>query len=112
MNGLAEMALSRGDLSWPSESGAADVVWRFRGSHGDRGLEGHVGALPTAFVGLDYPNPDGSHATCLNSKIASLEVRVLSKRGVWRLDRTLTARGLAALEIGLRGDTHGIAIRA
>ncbi|MBT9557280.1 MAG: hypothetical protein IV100_14670 [Myxococcales bacterium] len=97
VNGLTEMVRARSTLE--------DLTWRFRAHSGEQGLEGHFSADPEQFVGLPYPNPDGPGAICLNSKIASGEVRVLEHHGgVWRLGETFTTTRLAALEIGYTGD--------
>ena len=56
------------------------------------------------FVGLFYPNPDGTICHCLNSKLARAEIR-------WRFPtahRTLRVFARAALEIGTRDPRHGV----
>jgi hypothetical protein len=101
VNGWVEMVRATSDLE--------GLRWRFRGSTGDWGIEGLFKAAPDRFVGLNYQDPDGIKTACLNSKIADGELRILRRdNGVWRLERSLTARGTAALEIGLKNETRGV----
>ncbi len=103
INGWSEMVRATSDLR--------GLRWRFRGSRGDRGLEGVFSAPPERFVGLNYENPGGDKIHCLNSKIADGELRLLRRdAGIWRLERSLTARATAALEIGQKDETHGVRI--
>ena len=94
-----------------TESALDGLRWRFRGTHGTRSVEGVFRAGPERFVGVNYEDPDGTITHCLNSKIADGEVRILHRnQHVWRLHRTLRSRASAALEIGLKQETHGVRI--
>jgi hypothetical protein len=75
--------------------------WRFhaRGARAD--VQGELWADTEDFVGLFYPNPDGTQLYCLNSKIAHAEVTL---RIDGRAPRTLRS-SRAALEI-MTGDPH------
>ncbi len=86
-----------------------ELRWRFRGKQGNRGIEGWFQAPPERFVGVHYEDPSSTISNCLNSKIADGQVRLLHKdNGVWKLKTLYVARATAALEIGLKGITHGV----
>jgi hypothetical protein len=78
--------------------------WRFRGRGGRLAIEGEMWADTDDFVGLFYPNPDGTVCYCLNSKLASAE---LTLRLEGRPPRTLRSRR-AALELATRDPHHGV----
>lgn len=85
------------------------LTWHFRGEQGGRALEGHFTATPEHFVGINYSDPDGTVTHCLNSKVASGEVRFLKKMGgVWQLERVAQTKFAAALEIGVKNETRGV----
>jgi hypothetical protein len=87
-----------------------DVAIRARS--GDRRLEARFTAPAERFVGVDCADPDGRVAHRLQTKIADGELRVYAREaGVWRETLALRADGTAALEVGTRGDTHGVRIR-
>ena len=75
---------------------------------GDKGrrveVAGEMWADTEDFVGLFYPNPDGTICHCLNSKLAHAEVTL---RIEGRPPRTLRSER-AALEIGTRDPNHGV----
>lgn len=77
---------------------------RFRGRSRDVEIDGEMWAESDDFVGLFYPNPDGTMCHCLNSKLARAEVRLALFRGP---PRTLRS-SRAALEIGTRDPGHGV----
>ncbi len=77
---------------------------RFRGRSRDVEIDGEMWAESDDFVGLFYPNPDGTMCHCLNSKLARAEIR-LTLAG--RAPRTLRS-SRAALEIGTRDPGHGV----
>jgi hypothetical protein len=78
--------------------------WSFRTRSGKVALTAEIWADTDDFVGLFYPNPDGTMCHCLNSSLARAEVTL-------RLDgqapRTLRS-SRAALEIGTRNPDHGV----
>jgi hypothetical protein len=68
LNGLWTAARARAHV--------AALTWRFRtAAHGVR-IEAHIHAPASAFVGLGYDDPPGGRKLCLNSKLASCELRV------------------------------------
>ena len=56
------------------------------------------------FVGLFYPNPDGTNCHCLNSELARAEVTLKIAGRPARIYRS----SRAALEIGTRDPNHGV----
>jgi hypothetical protein len=87
---------SRGDIGLRS--------FEFSAENEHARIEGTVAADTADFVGLYYPNPDGSMTYCLNATLAHARVRfeVRDERA-----RTFTSRA-AALEIGTLDDGHGV----
>ncbi len=53
--------------------------WNFKLSNGSAELEGTIKAPREHFVALTYYNPPGGDHTCLNSKIASCEIKFKEK---------------------------------
>lgn len=86
--------------------------WAFAGQRRDRRIEGWFAAPVSRFVGVDYHDPDGRVAHCLNSKIADGEIALYGRgdRG-WEQILTATADRSAALEIGHREETFDVPIR-
>jgi hypothetical protein len=78
--------------------------WSFHATHGQAKLEGELWAETDDFVGLFYPNPDGSMVYCLNTKLASAELLVKMPGRGERLYRTRAA----ALEIATTDPNHGV----
>lgn len=78
--------------------------WRFRARSRRIDVAGELWADTEDFVGLFYPNPDGTICHCLNSKVAHAEVTL---RVEGRPPRTLRSQR-AALEIGTRDPNHGV----
>lgn len=78
--------------------------WRFRARSRRIDVAGELWADTEDFVGLFYPNPDGTICHCLNSKLAHAEVTL---RVEGRPPRTLRSQR-AALEIGTRDPNHGV----
>jgi hypothetical protein len=70
---------------------------------------GRIHAPASAFVGLSYGNPPGGAKTCLNTKLASVDITV-ERRGA--AVRTLGAQHRAAFEILTDRADHGVAIVA
>ncbi|MGM0575315.1 MAG: hypothetical protein ACQEXJ_06255 [Myxococcota bacterium] len=98
---------------WTTKSEPEGLGWRFSGRKGDRKVEGWFHAPPERFVGVDYHDPDGRIAHCLNTKIADGELAVYGRgdKG-WSPLLTAVCDRSAALEVGLRGsDTLGVPIR-
>lgn len=78
--------------------------WFFGAKDRRISIEGDFSAPTDDFVGLYYPNPDGSMTYCLNTKIANGRVRI-DVPGREPLD--LTTRS-AALELGTKDADHGV----
>jgi hypothetical protein len=87
--------------------------WTFASESRDVRVEGTISAPRAAFVGLRYYNPPGGTKHCLNTKIASCEVRLTDRRpGRQSAVQTLAAASRAAFEILTDDRSHGVAIRA
>jgi hypothetical protein len=78
--------------------------WRFRARSRRIDVTGELWADTEDFVGLFYPNPDGTICHCLNSKLAHAEITL---RVEGRPPRTLRSER-AALEIGTLDPNHGV----
>ena len=78
--------------------------WTFASEDRDVRIEGTIAAPKEGFVGLQYYNPPGGIKHCLNTKIASCRLSVLSKDTGTK--ETLTTGHRAAFEI-LTDDHHG-----
>lgn len=82
-------------------------VWRFSTQcHGVQ-LEGRMETTAVDFIGLPYDNPPGGRKTCLNSKIATAEIR-LSFPGEPPV--TLFSKHRAAFEILTDDNNHGVEV--
>lgn len=96
LSGVASLARNSGRIS-PRR-------WSFVARAPRVSIDGEFWADTDDFVGLFYPNPDGTLCHCLNSKLAHAAVTL---RLEGRAPRTLhTSR--AALEIGTRDPHHGV----
>jgi hypothetical protein len=78
--------------------------WRFRSRRGGSSIEGEIWAETDDFVGLYYPNPDGTMTYCLNTKLARAELAV---KMPWGSERTFRSKA-AALEIATLDPNHGV----
>ncbi|HEY8039291.1 MAG TPA: hypothetical protein VIF15_05830 [Polyangiaceae bacterium] len=78
--------------------------WRFHAVGPRADVRGELWADTEDFVGLFYPNPDGTQLYCLNSKIAHAEVTVRLHGRAPRLLRS----SRAALEIMTSDPNHGV----
>ena len=79
--------------------------FRFATSSRDIDIEGRVVAPAKRFVALPYRNPPGGTKTCLNSKIATCELRYRLRGG---FDRHLRSEHRSAFEVITDADDHGI----
>jgi hypothetical protein len=78
--------------------------WSFRSTRGKPKVRGELWAETDDFVGLYYPNPDGTMVYCLNTKLARAELVVeIPGRG----ERLFRSR-CAALEIATTDPNHGV----
>ena len=101
LNTLGRMARAYGRFGY--------FDWQFRSGDDEVEVEGFMLAPDSAFVGLRYGNPPGGHKHCLNTKIATCEVRLTEKRDGTVTE--LTTRHRAAFEILTDDASHGIALR-
>lgn len=99
LNGLAQALRAEADWGW--------FDWRIRSASAEATVTIHVHAPREAFVGLTYRNPPGGSKTCLNSKLASCELR-LEQGGLE--PRTWTTRHRAAFEILTDRTDHGVRV--
>lgn len=83
-------------------------AYRFEAGDRRARIIGELSAETRDFVGLAYENPDGPTTHCLNSKIASGEVRF---EIAGRPPERARTRG-AALELGTLDAEHGVAMLA
>jgi hypothetical protein len=84
--------------------------WRFASATRDVEIDGTIRAPREAFVGLVYGNPPGGAKQCLNSKLASCELRVRDRRAM--RTEVLACRHRAAFEILTDETDHGVEMRA
>jgi hypothetical protein len=88
-------------------------TWDFRSETDEVCVEGTITAPREAFVGLNYYNPPGGSKHCLNSKIASCELKLTPKRaGKPGTPEVLFTKQRAAFEILTDDRNHGVKIRA
>ncbi len=105
LNNLMQTLRARGSFRY--------FEWDFRSETRDVLLEGKIAAPREAFVGLNYYNPPGGTKHCLNTKIASCELKVVRKRnGKADAPEILTTQHRAAFEILTEDRGHVVAIRA
>jgi len=78
--------------------------WTFQSTRGRPKLQGELWAETDDFVGLHYPNPDGTMVYCLNTKLARAELLVGMPGRRERLYRSTCA----ALEIATTDPNHGV----
>ncbi|MBI3781937.1 MAG: hypothetical protein HY270_00900 [Deltaproteobacteria bacterium] len=102
LNDLGKTFHATGEFSY--------FTWRFESENETVRIEGRIHAAPQAFVGLRYYNPPGGIKHCLNSKLASCDVR-LSDRSSGNTEVLRTANR-AAFEILTDDVQHGIELRA
>jgi len=105
LNSLSQIGRAEASFSY--------FEWTFKSETGEISLEGTVSAPREAFVGLLYRNPPGGTKECLNTKIASCELRVTYRQSGGRgQTEILSTRNRAAFEILTDDRDHGIEIRA
>jgi hypothetical protein len=84
--------------------------WSFASEDSELAVEGRMRATRDDFVGLRYDNPPGGFKHCLNTKIASCELRIVDKQRGGGRAQELRARNRAAFEILTDDLAHGIPI--
>lgn len=86
--------------------------WLFSVSNRTYRLEGRIWAPRDYFVGLNYLDPDGALHHCLNSKVATAELKLFYASGKGKPLLRLRADHSCALEILAEPGTHGVKIHA
>jgi hypothetical protein len=105
MNGMLTMLMAKSSYSY--------FVWSFASEGSRLVLEGTISAPREAFVGLHYSDPPGGLKQCLNTKIASCELRIRDKAaGRNGKPEVLFTRHRAAFEILTDDREHGVPIRS
>lgn len=84
-----------------------ELDWRFETAGGGVRVAGHIRAPRSAFVGLTYDDPTGRQKICLNTKIASCDLRVELPG---EPPRQLHTQSRAAFELLTDGETHGVPV--
>ena len=85
--------------------------WHFGSENDEVGLAGRIWADRDRFVGLNYYNPPGGNKYCLNTKIASCDLRITYRKGSRKgSSELLTTSHRAAFEILTDRSDHGVAI--
>ncbi len=82
--------------------------WAFISEDKDIRLAGNITAPREAFIGLQYYNPPGGIKHCLNTKIASCELKITLKKGRSTTEEILTTKSRAAFEILTDDYNHGV----
>ena len=95
-----------------SRGSFSNFVWVFRADTRGVRVDGTISASREAFVGLTYKNPPGGEKHCLNTKIASCEVRFEDRRNGSVKREVLFTRNRAAFEILTDDRDHGIPVLA
>lgn len=104
--------LSAKSTVWPPAKIRYDK-WEFRGEGGGYRLDGVLKAEKRDMVGLYYKNPAGPTTHCLNSKLASCELKLyrLGGRKPELVTELYSPHG-AALEVAIHeGENHGVQMR-
>ena len=85
------------------------LAWTVEGANRDRRFRAKFWAPAERFVGVDYHDPDGRVAHCLNTKIADAELTLWARTGAgWEVMLEARSERAAALEIGDRESTRGV----
>jgi hypothetical protein len=91
--------------------GAFDYfTWKFASATQEVAVTGTISAPREAFVGLNYYNPPGGNKHCLNTKLASCELRLKDRQS--NEEEVLSTVHRAAFEILTDDRDHGVEIRA
>jgi len=87
--------------------------WSFRARQNDWQLDWAVTAPREDFVGLAYIDPKGTENHCLNSKIATCELRLSQRVGrEWTIAAEARGHRSCAYEIITQDPAHGVPILA
>jgi len=105
INSLARAVVAHGQWA-PTEAG---FEWNLRTKQGGIEIAAKISAPRDRFIGLRYANPPGGLKTCLNSKLAQVE---LSLRRAGRPELRLRSAHRAAFEILTDDTSHGVPVVA
>jgi len=95
-----------------ADGGFTYFNWHFASSDDQVDIKGRMHAGRELFAGLNYYNPPGGSKHCLNSKLASCEIRITYKQGPRKgVSELLYTRHRAAFEILTDLRDHGISIQ-
>ncbi len=104
LNALKQMLRAKGSFDY--------FTWKFQSETDKIGIEGRIWAPKEGFVGLTYYNPPGGNKHCLNSKIASCELKVSFKQSrKSSIPEILVTKNRAAFEILTDDRHHGVEMR-
>lgn len=104
LNSLTQTIVSHGHFTY--------FDWHFGSEDDTAGIAGRIWADRSRFVGLNYYNPPGGNKFCLNTKLASCNLRVTYRSGPNKgTSELLSTRHRAAFEILTDRDDHGIAVQ-
>ncbi len=104
LNNMAQTIRAQGKFTY--------FDWHFASANDEIDLVGRIFAGHELFAGLNYYNPPGGDKHCLNSKLASCELRITYKEGGNKgVSELLYTRHRAAFEILTDLRDHGIAIQ-
>jgi hypothetical protein len=105
LNSLMQAVRAKGSFKY--------FVWDFTSETDEIRIEGTISARNKHFVVLKYYNPQGGIKHCLNTKIASCQLKVTHKQaGKPTATETLSTKNRAAFEILTDKRDHGVEIRA
>lgn len=105
LNSMAQTLKARGHFTY--------FDWQFHSENDAVSVVGRIAGDRDHFVGLNYYNPPGGSKHCLNTKLASCELRLTYKQGPLEgTSELLSTSHRAAFEILTDKIDHGIAIRA
>ncbi|HNZ31573.1 MAG TPA: hypothetical protein PKJ25_05705 [Smithellaceae bacterium] len=105
LNSLTQMFRAEGAFDY--------FTWKFRSANDSADVEGTIKAPKEVFVGLNYYNPPGGSKYCLNTKIASCQLKLNRKiKGKSAEAEILSTKHRAAFEILTNDSSHGIKISA
>jgi len=86
--------------------------WQFSSENNMVSISGKITGDRNQFVGLNYYNPPGGNKHCLNTKLASCDLRITYKQGTNQVSSDLlTTCNRAAFEILTDKRDHGITIQ-
>lgn len=86
--------------------------WQFGSENEKVGIAGRITADRSQFVGLKYYNPPGGIKHCLNTKLASCNLRITYRQGSKKgTSELLSTAYRAAFEILTDKNDHGIALQ-